>query len=82
VTCAVFGVGNSQWQQTFQAFPKKVDVQLTKAGANRVRDFSSPPPPHTHTHYTQCFVYSHSFSKQGERPIRHTPTLSFSKLAC
>jgi sulfite reductase alpha subunit-like flavoprotein len=37
VNYAVFGVGNSQWQQTFQAFPKKVDVALKAAGAHQVR---------------------------------------------
>lgn len=36
VTYAVFGVGNSQWAQTFQAFPKKVAVQMVKAGAHEV----------------------------------------------
>lgn len=36
VNYAVFGVGNSQWAQTFQAFPKKVDVQLKAAGAHQV----------------------------------------------
>lgn len=32
VKFAVFGVGNSQWAATFQAFPKKVDAALSKAG--------------------------------------------------
>jgi sulfite reductase alpha subunit-like flavoprotein len=36
VVYGVFGVGNSQWQQTYQAFPKQVALQLTAAGANQV----------------------------------------------
>lgn len=36
VAYGVFGVGNSQWAQTYQAFPSQVDLQLAKAGATRV----------------------------------------------
>jgi cytochrome P450/NADPH-cytochrome P450 reductase len=36
VKFAVFGVGNSQWASTFQAFPKRVDWGLAKAGAAAV----------------------------------------------
>lgn len=36
VVYGVFGVGNSQWQQTYQAFPKQVALQLKAAGANQV----------------------------------------------
>jgi flavodoxin len=36
VKFAVFGVGNSQWAATFQAFPKRVDGGLAKAGAAAV----------------------------------------------
>jgi cytochrome P450/NADPH-cytochrome P450 reductase len=36
VKFAVFGVGNSQWAATFQAFPKKIDSALAHAGAAQV----------------------------------------------
>jgi len=41
VSYAVFGVGNSQWKQTFQAFPKRMDVQLKGAGATQVLSLQS-----------------------------------------
>jgi cytochrome P450/NADPH-cytochrome P450 reductase len=41
VRYAVFGVGNSQWAATFQAFPKKVDGLLTAAGAAALLPLSS-----------------------------------------
>lgn len=41
VTYAVYGVGNSQWQQTFQAFPKQVSLQMEAAGAHKVLEFAS-----------------------------------------
>jgi sulfite reductase alpha subunit-like flavoprotein len=37
VTFSVFGVGNSQWAQTYQAFPTQVALQLARAGATQVR---------------------------------------------
>jgi sulfite reductase alpha subunit-like flavoprotein len=36
VTFSVFGVGNSQWAQTYQAFPTQVALQLARAGATQV----------------------------------------------
>ncbi|KIZ02858.1 NADPH--cytochrome P450 reductase [Monoraphidium neglectum] len=41
VRYAVFGVGNSQWAATFQAFPKRVDGLLTAAGAAALLPLSS-----------------------------------------
>eukprot|EP00878_Enallax_costatus_P002291 GHUV01002466.1.p1 GENE.GHUV01002466.1~~GHUV01002466.1.p1 ORF type:complete len:1154 (+),score=313.19 GHUV01002466.1:119-3580(+) len=41
VAYAVFGVGNSQWAQTYQAFPSQVDLQLPKAGATKVLEMRS-----------------------------------------
>jgi hypothetical protein len=37
VTFSVFGVGNSQWAQTYQAFPTQVALGLVRAGATQVR---------------------------------------------
>jgi cytochrome P450/NADPH-cytochrome P450 reductase len=34
---AVFGVGNSEWNQTFHRIPKKVDEMLLKLGAHRLQ---------------------------------------------
>jgi DNA-binding transcriptional regulator YdaS (Cro superfamily) len=36
VMFSVFGVGNSQWAQTYQAFPTQVALQLARAGATQV----------------------------------------------
>jgi cytochrome P450/NADPH-cytochrome P450 reductase len=36
VKFAVFGVGNSQWAQTFQAFPNKIDAKFTELKASRI----------------------------------------------
>lgn len=35
---AVFGCGNRQWHETFQAIPNRVDAALARAGASRVTD--------------------------------------------
>eukprot|EP00775_Hariotina_reticulata_P009541 gene9541-9705_t len=40
VVYGVFGVGNSQWQQTYQAFPKRLALQMEAAGAKQVTDIS------------------------------------------
>lgn len=38
VTFSVFGVGNSQWAQTYQAFPTQVALGLARAGATQVME--------------------------------------------
>ncbi|KAI8468257.1 MAG: cytochrome P450 [Monoraphidium minutum] len=38
---AVFGVGNSQWAATFQAFPKRVDAGLARAGGSPLLPLAS-----------------------------------------
>ncbi|KAF8059389.1 cypD [Scenedesmus sp. PABB004] len=40
VNFAVFGVGNSQWAQTYQAFPQQVALQLARAGANQLLEMA------------------------------------------
>ncbi|KAJ6468564.1 cytochrome P450 [Mycena vitilis] len=36
INFCVFGAGNTQWGPTFQAFPKKVDVNIATLGGNRI----------------------------------------------
>ncbi|KAJ7663283.1 cytochrome P450 [Mycena polygramma] len=36
INFCVFGAGNTQWGPTFQAFPKKVDVDMAALGGNRI----------------------------------------------
>ncbi|KAJ7160408.1 cytochrome P450 [Mycena filopes] len=36
INFCVFGAGNTQWGPTFQAFPKKVDANISTLGGNRV----------------------------------------------
>ncbi|KAJ7875532.1 cytochrome P450 [Mycena olivaceomarginata] len=36
INYCVFGAGNTQWGPTYQAFPKKVDANMTALGGNRI----------------------------------------------
>ncbi|KAJ6597519.1 cytochrome P450 [Mycena vulgaris] len=36
INFCVFGAGNTQWGQTYQAFPKKVDANMAALGGNRI----------------------------------------------
>ena len=53
MTFSVFGVGNSQWAQTYQAFPTQVALGLARAGANQVGPLGATPAD-----APCCFVFS------------------------